>query len=501
MATYRNHASDSPPKHGPPDRLRFSFIIIVVSTLTIALTSPLHAKNGGWNLEPYHIEIRIALDLPGGLAEQLTNDLPTYIQQRIAASLAPLWATTAQVALGEARAKLFATLATDEPPLPDLSADKDKLILVAIRQDGDSIELSSREFDRYVQRWGTTLRRQIRQNSYLPEQTFSLIYQTFSPLAQLELDSQDPRRVLLKPRGAALPRPAGAPPLVRAGDVFVPILRRTTRSGELEKKDGLRSVPWTFIEAAEIKDNTIVGQFQSASRRPITVRRQGRIEPVAISIRTDPGPLTLRLHSRTTADKPLVGYEVFSQQPGDESITRIGLTDATGQIRIPVSNPSLQYLLVKHGGQLFAKIPVLAGAKPVIEVSLPDDDARLAAEASLAAVREDLIDVVAQRNILMSRARQKIDKKDFAAAQELLRALDELPNRTQFDLTLSSAARTLRSDDPQMQKRIDKLFAATQSLLTQYLDPRPISKLHDDLREAQNKSATNPSSSSTEKKS
>src|ERR1041385_4612158 len=102
-------------------------------------------------------------------------------------------------------------------------------------------------------------------------------------------------------------------------------------------------------------------------------------------------------------------------------------------------------------------VPVRAGAQNRIDIPLPDDDARLAAEASLAAVREDLVDVVARRNILMSRARQKIEKKDFAAAQELLRALDDLPGRPQFNLTLTNAARSLRSNDPQMQKRIDKL--------------------------------------------
>jgi hypothetical protein len=209
--------------------------------------------------------------------------------------------------------------------------------------------------------------------------------------------------------------------------------------------------------------------------------------------------LTLRLRSRTSADKPLVGYEVFTQKPVDETLTRVGVTDTSGQITIPPGKTALQFLLVKHGGQLFAKMPVVAGAKSLIDITLPDDDARLAAEASMAAVREDLVDVVARRNILMSRARQKIEKKDYAGAQELLRALDDLPSRPQFNLTLSNAARTLRSDDPQMQKRIDKLFESTQTLLTQYLDLRPISKLHDELREAQSKSPKSTTASGTKK--
>jgi hypothetical protein len=474
----------------PPRRLRVSAIPALALLISIYPHAVTQAKNGGWDLEPYAVQINIAIDARGGLAEQLAGDLPRYMQRRIDASLAPTWTSDVHIATGQERATIFSTIAATDPPPPDLTANKDKLFLAAVRTGPDGLELTVREFDRYVQRWSAPRRRESRQESYLPEQLFSLIHQTFSPLAQIELDPKDPHRVVLKPRAASLSRAAGAPPFANAGDVFVPILRRTTRSGDLEKKDGLQTVPWTFVEVAEVKDNTIIGRFQSATRRPIIVRRQGRVEPVAIAVHADPDTLTLRLHSRTAADKPLVGYEVFSQKPGDEALTRVGLTDTTGQIPIPPGKSPLQFLLVKHGGQLFAKIPVMAGVKTLIDIPLPDDDARLAAEASLAAVREDLVDVVARRNILMSRTRQKIEKKDYAAAQELLRALDDLPGRPQFTLTLTNAARSFRSDDPQMQKRIDKLFDSTQTLLTQYLDLRPISKLHDDLRAAQSKGNT-----------
>jgi hypothetical protein len=330
---------------------------------------------------------------------------------------------------------------------------------------------------------------------------FSLVYKTFSPLARIEIDSKDARKVALKPRGAQLPRHAGSPPVAKPGDLFVPLLRRTTRSGELEKKDGIVPVLWTFVEAAKIKDNAISGRFQSASRRPIMTRRQGRIEPVAIAIHTDPAPLTLRLHSRRSAEKPLVGYEVFSQKPGDEHLTRVGASDTTGRLTVSPTQSPLQFLLVKHGGQVFARIPVLAGEKQRIDVPLPDDDARLAAEASLAAVREDLVDVVARRNILISRARQKIEKKDYAAAQELLRSLNDLPGRQQFKITMDTAKRSLRSDDPLMQRRIDRLFDATDTLLTKFLDMKPINEVNDELREAQSKGDAKKASSGAEKKS
>ena len=62
--------------------------------------------------------------------------------------------------------------------------------------------------------------------------------------------------------------------------------------------------------------------------------------------------------------------------------------------------------------------------------------------------------------------------------------LDELPGKQQFDNTLDTSERLLRSDDPMMQRRIEQLFNATRTLMTQYLDRKPINELHDELREA-----------------
>jgi hypothetical protein len=491
---------DIPTNH-VPRRWRLSAIPALALGFSLILFSNSQAKDGGWDFQPYHIQINIAIDTNGGLAEQLTANLPTYLSRRIAASLAPLWTADVHVATGRERDKLFKTIPAAEPKPLDIPAGTDKVILVAIRATPETFELSAREFDRYVQRWSPPLHRSSRQETYLPEQVFSLVYHTFSPLAKIELDAKDARKVILKPRGAALPRKANAVPFAKPGDTYAPFLRRTTRGGELEKKDGLIPVAWTYIEATELKGNTIVARFQSARSRPIMLKRQGRIEPVAIAIHTEPDNLTLRLHSRTAAEKRLVGYEVFTQRWDDKTPTPVGLTNTSGEISIPPGKSPIQFLLVKHGGALFAKIPVLAGEKDRIDIPLPDDDSRLAAEASLASVREDLVDVVARRNILISRARSKIDKKDYAGAQELLRSLNDLPSFRQFKNSLDTSKKSLRSEDPQMQRRIDRLFESTEALLTQYLDLKPINQINDELREAQSKGGSKSSEAAGAKKS
>jgi hypothetical protein len=474
---------------GLPLRAAPAKTLLCATILAIGSASPsfVFAENGGWDFEPYRIRAVLAIDAPGGLTEHWSGELPAYLHRRVDSALAPGWIFDLQLATGAERLQVFKNIATTTVEKPtDFPRDYDKLMLLAVRWSPTGIELLAREYDQYVERWSVPIRRECRQASGLPEQLFAVACQAFSPQAKIEVDASNPLRVALKPRGGGLPRGTDLRPWAKAGDVYLPILRRTSRGGQVVE-NGIQAVPWTYIEAVEGKNKSLEFQVHSGSRRPFGAKRPGRVEVLAIGIRSDADTTTLRLHARKNDKKPLVGYEVLSQQAGQPEPTRIGLSDALGEVRVPPGKSRIEMLLIKHGGQLLGKLPVVPGAEQRVSVPLPDDDARLAAEARLAALREELIDVVARRNILMSRTRQKIEKKDFAAAQELLRTLDELPAKPQFNLTLSTAARLLRSDDPLMQRRIDQLFQATQTLMTQFLDLKPINELHNDLREAQQK--------------
>lgn len=478
------NSRESDVNHAPPNAM----IRCCLAALCWSQASRAAAEQRGWEFEPYRIQAVLAIDVPGGLAEQLADELPPYVRRRVAAAIGPVWSFELQLATGALRQRVLAEIGNRAETSPaDFPSGGDKLLLLAVRWRPEGYELTAREFDRYVERWGMPISRPSQQVEALGEQLFELVWQAVAPLARWELAPQDNHRVVLHPRGAALPRSGGDANSVKPGDMFLPVLRRTTRGGKLIA-GGIQTVPWTYIEALEAEGDKIGGRVHSGSRQPFGARRQGRVEQVAIALRADPGETIVRLQSRTNPDKPLIGYEVFSQNAGAEATTRIGSSDHAGRIGIPPGTTRVQLLFVKNGSQLLARLPLVPGAEPqVVDVPLPDDDMRLAAETRLAALREDLVDVVARRNILMARTRQKIEQSDFAAAQQLLRALDELPGRSQFDLQLTNAARLLRSDDPQIQRRIDQLVAATQTVLSQYLDVRPISQLHDELREGQRK--------------
>src|ERR1044072_940395 len=58
-----------------------SAIILFVFAVSAALCPTARAKNGGWDLDSYHIQINIALDAPGGLSEYLASELPRYLAE------------------------------------------------------------------------------------------------------------------------------------------------------------------------------------------------------------------------------------------------------------------------------------------------------------------------------------------------------------------------------------------------------------------------------------
>jgi hypothetical protein len=447
------------------------------------------AEEAFWSSKPYQIYAVLALDLPGGNSQDLAVSLVSFLEDRAQGVAGPAWIFKAQTATGALRPQVVKLLAmeTTDPPPDTFPADGDKLILLWVRATSDGYEITGREFDRFVERWGMPIERRCRQQQALASHLFELVWRLAAPVAEFELDPNDSKRVVLQPRAAGYALGGGAT-WAKPGDIFLPLLRRTTRGGKLVP-GGIQVVPWTYIEVMAVDGGEIVGRVQSGSTRPFGVRRRGRVEQVAIALRADPAETILQLRSRTVAEKPLLGYQVYARNSDEEATTLVGASDQEGQIAVPPGRTRLQLLFVKNGSELLARLPIVPGAQREILAPLPDDDARLEAEVRLSELREELVDLVVRRNILMARVTQKIEAKQWKQAQELLRTLDQLPGRAQFNLALSKHQRLLRSNDPQIQRRIDRLFEATQTVLAQYLDSGPINELHNRLRAAQREGA------------
>jgi hypothetical protein len=222
------------------------------------------------------------------------------------------------------------------------------------------------------------------------------------------------------------------------------------------------------------------------------VRRRGRIEYLALAMRKPEGTTQVRFYARHDQEQGLIGYEVFRREPRQRETQPIGLTNASGSVEVVPGASKVALLFLRSEGQLLAKVPVVAGAKSLLEVPIADDTARLRAQAALTSLTERLIDTVAQRNILIARVRDRIENGKLDQAQELFTTLDNLPGRSKFVQDIDSAEnrRSHQSDDPKVQARIEKLFADTRKLLGKFLNTKQITELQSELTAARRANAS-----------
>jgi hypothetical protein len=480
----------SPASTGNDTRYNMSGSFCASLLLAMALLFPTSQTASAvekkyWELSPYTVRIELAVDDAALNQASLDARLATYLRERILSTLHPLWSIELEVVEGQQRHLLLDSLSTlEQLPAPE-SNRFDKRMFLTVAGGIDGYTIACREWDKHTRLWGPVLRRSVRQELMLSEQCFDLLRATFAPLATVRVDPDDETRATLVFKGSELPRRTEDAAFGRVGEVYQPLLIRFDHTGEV-LPDGISVVPWTYL-TLEREDH---GKWQCAVhtgiRLPFGIRRRGRSEHLAIAVRNPPGPTRVRFYVRHDPSQGLSGYEVFRRLPYSNESEPLGLTDATGSVTVEPTGANIVMLFLRSDGQLLAKIPVAPGAKPLLEVPIADDTARLRAQSELTALREQLIDVVARRSILMARVRARMEEGKIDEARELLAELDDLPGRAQFDQMITAAERSPQnaSKDPRIEQRIDKLFADTRVLLGRFLDVRQISELRSEVNAA-----------------
>lgn len=456
--------------------------------LALLLTRPAVAAETDWDLAPYRVHVTVAVDTALRPQPALDGALRTSIAHRIAGSVSPLWvATVTAPADAAVRAACFSDLPPDVNELPPEWREFDKLIWLGVEATATGYQLRAREFDAHLQLAGEVQTRFTPQGAYLPEACFALIASVFRPLALIDPIADDESQVRLRFKGAGLPRRDADALFVRPGDVLQPLLRRTDRSGRLAE-GGVTPTPWTFLTAVPADGGGWRAAVHTGTRRPFAMQRRGRVEQLALALRRPPGPTEVRFHARSDAAQSLAGYEVFRVAP-DGTQTPLGVTDRRGVISVPPPDEgAITTVMLRSDGQVLAKLPVPSGGGPALEIPVADSVARLRAQAESQVVREQLVDVVARRAIIMARIRAYLQKNRIEDARKLMAELDALPTSSIFGRNIQQAAKKIpASKDPLVQRNIDKMFSTTRELLGNFLDRRPVTDLQSQINAAADK--------------
>lgn len=445
-----------------------SIFLLLLPVLAVAADD---ASPTAWELSPYRIHLLTAVESNASLPPRFEQDLPAYLAARALSVVGGTWRLEASAAPLELRYRLLhsSTSLTAED-IPAAAKKGDKVILLGIANGEPGFIVRARELDLTTGLWNTTATRIVRQSSSVKQETLGCLLSAFAPLARIE--KVEDKIITLKLRASALARTEGDLPLFLAGTVFRPVLVKCDTRGIIQAGP-VESIPWTYLIPTESK----------TSSSPFTARVEtglsGSVLPeyhptrlrLALGVRPSQDATTIKLVATGSA-APLEGYEIAAEQP--EAAGKPGLVESLGRsgpdgiVSVPAGNTTLRTLLIRHGEEVLARLPMVPGLTEEITVTLADDRPRLAIESILNGIQDNLLDLVARREVLASRIKAASKEGDADAATKLKDQLRLLPSVGLILADLGKQQRPIEalpvSSRHKMQKRMVEIRKLAEKL-------------------------------------
>jgi hypothetical protein len=456
--------------------------MLIVGAFTAVLAPNSMFAQDAWEHTPYNIQVYLASR--GEAANEALPAIAAHLSDRADTVVGGGWklqVNVASPALVQSLAGGWDQLKPEHVPLSE--SVPDKVVILAIDA-GSSPVIEAREFDCRARLFGPIQRREVAQPWRIRREAFLALTSAFTPLARVE--PLEDKQVRLHLRAAEFePRDPGWHWAV-PGDLFRCVLRINERSGAARSAE---EIAWTLLEADSVDARGVMCHLETGVRGALSSRR-GRFELFALGIRHSTEPTRLEIRSRTPDARPLAGYEVYSTDRGGAQVERIGRTDRTGTVIVPAGERRYRILLIRDGQELLARLPMAPGQSPVLTARIPDDQQRLEVEAFVVGMQESVVDLVARRAVLLARAESRLDANDLPEAEKLIEQLRRMETREQLQQRISTERRRFASEDPSVQRKIDRLFDDTAKLLGRYLNPADVEMLQRRVRDARSAAAS-----------
>jgi len=488
------------------------FLATLAGLMVCALASPAGVQTV-WELTPYKVRVILALGHAPELTPGFRSELTRELHGRVDALVGAFWdvrvtepgaalryamlrdVETVTVELVEAEwSNKEATasaggVSSSESPSPAEATspagaavhldDLDKVILLVVLPGPAGYRVVARELDVRTRQWNTPASVPVWHDGKLRDAAFAAMRRAFAPLAQVVAVEQSD--VTLRLRAAGFPLRDKTIVMVRPGDLFRPVIRHNDRYGKVK---GVLAIEWTFLTVEEVAPAGLACKLYTGLRSPLSGRRRGRYEQLALAVAPPGKPTRLTLQSRTKPHDPLIGYDVYSHPPGSKKTDLVGRTDRLGSVVVPPTDDPLRVLVVKNGSEFLARLPMIPGMEDEVVADIRNDDQRLEAEGFIRGLQEELIDLVIRREVLLAQYEARFGEKKYDEAEKLIRQLRALETRDDFALHLAQEQKKVFSADKLSQAKIDQMFSKTRKLVITYLDPAIIDQLDRQLREA-----------------
>ena len=442
------------------------------------------ASARAWEARPYQVAVWVCQQGQPELVAfeaEIFEDIESGCELMDASS----WFVNVGSPPGPTRNLLFSSIETGDPggsfEKDPLLKFYDKLMVVRLRQVAGATEIIVRECDLQTGQWGPIVEKISTNLASLGGVVADGIAQAFMPLARIDrVDLKN--KVHIKARATEtcvrvtwknevspeIVPVTASPVYVRQTDRFLPIIRKTDRSGNLVSLD---PIEFTFLTIDKIEETEVIASIHSSHRAPLAQRKSKRAQKLAVVIRPVERPSTLHLKSSDKKNpQPLEGYEVWARRPGDTKEVKsefLGKTDWRGNVQIPPAPEGLRLIYIKRGARALRKLPVIPGFKDRLVSVLPNDDARLFSEGVIRGYSNEIINLVVQRELLEQEIESLIGSKKFEEAGNKLQEYKGLETPADMKRRMSNEEVRLKSmtDDQRETGYITSMFQTLKELL------------------------------------
>jgi hypothetical protein len=380
----------------------------------------------------------------------------------------------------------------------------EKVILVGISANQNSFEVSCREFDVRVQELTPLLKHQTNDIQEVGAIACRLARDSFRPVTMFTSQSVDKTELEFELQAGALIPPDPTAAQIAGGDILRPFLRQldrrnpgkikslqrldlcyirvTTFNQELRtdvvspddspvRVEGVTTAPAVYTDNGHVR-----GVLISHGLVPFGGRARS-VQQIALRQRPAAKKSRVRLVLQARPDRPLICFRVdrvskLRQTDVNESPGVRLLSDRNGDIEIEVDpqNPTF-WLYVYSGSVLLARVPYAPGLIPRDTMKLPDDSVRLGVEGELYLLRDQLVDMVAQKAVHMSIAKKSAAEGNVPGLEAAITQLDALPSQKRFEELLNKIKTdALTKADQQKNKgartKVEKLCTKMAESLT-----------------------------------
>ena len=465
----------------------------IALTLASLLPSIARAANQ-WDISPYDVRVWITTDNSPEM-NAWTTRLPNLVKDELELRCGAAWNVTARI-IDRARVDDLTKISFDSVSAIAQDAEKaDKIFVVKLNGLADVNTVAVREFDCNTRRASSVWKTDVEQDSRLLSVLTDSILRTFAPIGMIGRSQDD--FVVVRMRAGLLDVAKQTPITPANGSLLHIVLRRSDRLGN-PLPNGIKSVAWTVLVTGPTPENkapsntdlivppgAVHCQIVSGLRNPIRSRGSRRMERFALESKPFFESTTLRLVKREDQTTPLAGYDVYQRLPKEKKTTRVGRSDWQGELTIPRNKHPLKTFYIKNGDRLLARLPIVVGSQPLITAQLTDDSLRLEAEGFLKGIQEEVIDLIARREIFSLRIQKRIENSKLDDAEALLDELRLLPTRQDIERRIREREANFQTRDKAQQDRINRLFRDTRRLVLKHLSSSGVEELRNQLSSAQ----------------